>query len=370
MDPMRVKARVRPRRARLLGGIAVFVAGGVALGACSSGGGGASSNHKNTPSSQSAGASATLAQAAANIDLATNATIGQMVIVDSNGKTVYLFVPDGTATQSTVPAQFKPNWPAVTAVGGRSVASGLDPLKVGSQTQTDGTRQVTYNGHLLYTFINDAAPGDAKGQRLGPNNWFVLSADGDPIGAPAPQPTVSLRPNARIGQSILVDAHGMTLYLFVPDGTGTQTTVPAQFKPNWPQLTATGAPVAGTGLEATKFSVQTQTDGTRQVAYGGHLLYTFVMDKAPGDVNGQGLGPNNWFVLDANGNAIHATTATQAAAPAPARTPAPKPRPPLGLVSSKQDGSPAPPRSGALKPRATAPGATNVTRNPPSLRHP
>ena len=116
----------------------------------------------------------------------------------------------------------------------------------------------------------------------------------------------------------------MTLYLFVPDGTGTQTTVPAQFKPNWPQLTATGAPVAGTGLDATKFSVQTQTDGTRQVSYGGHLLYTFVMDKAPGDVNGQGLGPNNWFVVDANGNAIHTTAPTPAAAPAPAPMPGPR----------------------------------------------
>jgi predicted lipoprotein with Yx(FWY)xxD motif len=220
--------------------------------------------------------------------------------------TLYLFVPDGTATQSTVPAQFKPNWPPVTVTGKPAVGSGLDATKLGVQTQADGVHQVTYNGHLLYTFINDTVRGDAKGQGIGPNNWFVLGADGNPIGAPAAQPTVSLAPNAKIGQSILVDSNGMTLYLFVPDGTGTQTTVPAQFKPNWPQLTATGAPVAGTGLDTTKLGVQTQADGTHQVGYAGHLLYTFVMDKAPGDVNGQGLGPNNWFVLDANGNAIHA----------------------------------------------------------------
>jgi hypothetical protein len=49
------------------------------------------------------------------------------------------------------------------------------------------------------------------------------------------------------------------------------------------------------------------------------LLYTFINDKAPGDVNGQGLGPNNWFVLDASGNPIGApsamksTSSTQAA---------------------------------------------------------
>jgi predicted lipoprotein with Yx(FWY)xxD motif len=320
MNLTSANARLRPGRLRLLGGIAVL-AGGVALAACNGGGGTASGSNMNSGSHPRGSATASPARTAATIGLATNATIGQNVLVDSQGRTVYLFVPDGASPQSTVPVQFKPNWPSVTSMGTPSAGSGLDTTKLGVQTQTDGTRQVSYAGHLLYTFINDTAPGDAKGQGLGPNNWFVLGADGNPIGAPAPQPTVSLSPNAKIGQPILVDAHGMTLYLFVPDGTGTQTTVPPQFKPNWPQLTATGAPVGGTGLDATKFAVQTQTDGMRQVSYGGHLLYTFVMDKAPGDVNGQALGPNNWFVLDANGNAIRATAATAAATPAPMPAP-------------------------------------------------
>src|SRR5262249_52674993 len=86
-------------------------------------------------------------------------------------------------------------------------------------------------------------------------------------------------------------------------GTGSQTQVPAQFKANWPRLT-TAAPAAGAGLDMTKLAVHAQTDGARQVSYNGHLLYTFINDMAPGDTNGQGLGPNNWFVLDANGNAI------------------------------------------------------------------
>ena len=122
--------------------------------------------------------------------------------------------------------------------------------------------------------------------------------------------TVSLAANATIGQKVLVDSNGMTLYLFVPDGTGTQSTVPAQFKPNWPPVTATGSPTVGSGLDATKVGVQTQSDGTRQVTYNGHLLYTFIMDKNPGDVNGQGQGPNNWFVLDSSGNAIKSAAAS------------------------------------------------------------
>ena len=120
--------------------------------------------------------------------------------------------------------------------------------------------------------------------------------------APA-TPAIGLADNAKVGQKVLVDSQGRTLYLFVPDGTGSQTQVPAQFKANWPQLT-TAAPVAGAGLDMTKLAVHTQTDGTSQVSYNGHLLYTFIHDTAPGDTNGQGLGPNNWFVLDANGNAI------------------------------------------------------------------
>jgi predicted lipoprotein with Yx(FWY)xxD motif len=120
--------------------------------------------------------------------------------------------------------------------------------------------------------------------------------------APA-MPTIGLADNAKVGQKVLVDSKGRTLYLFVPDATGSQTQVPTQFKANWPQLT-TAAPVAGAGLDMTKLAVHTQTDGARQVAYNGHLLYTFIHDTAPGDTNGQALGPNNWFVLDANGNPI------------------------------------------------------------------
>jgi len=252
----------------------------------------------------------------ATVGLATNSTIGQRVLVDSEGKTLYLFVPDGASTRTTVPAEFQPNWPAVAATGSPTAGEGVDMKKLSVQAQADGTRQVAYNGHLLYTFINDKAPGDAEGQGLGPNNWFALDADGNAVGAPAAKATVSLAANATIGQQVLVDANGMTLYLFVPDGTGTRTTVPAEFKPNWPQVTATGAPTAGSGVDMAKLSVRPQADGTRQVAYNGHLLYTFINDRAPGDAEGQGLGPNNWFVLDANGNPVGAPSSAPRAMPA------------------------------------------------------
>lgn len=92
----------------------------------------------------------------------------------------------------------------------------------------------------------------------------------------------------------------MTVYLYDPDGTSTTSQVPAGIKANWPPVTATDTTV-GTGLDASKFKVETQPDGTKQVAYNGHLLYYFVGDKAAGDANGQGLA-GVWYVLTADGN--------------------------------------------------------------------
>ena len=50
------------------------------------------------------------------------------------------------------------------------------------------------------------------------------------------------------------------------------------------------------GLTAAKLAAHPQAGGSLQVAYGGHLLYTFANDKAPGDATGQGLG-GIWYTV-------------------------------------------------------------------------
>ena len=117
---------------------------------------------------------------AATLALATNAKVGQQIVVDSAGRTVYLFVPDGASSASRVPAAIKAIWPPVTSSGSPTVGAGLDQSKVTVEVQSDGTRQVAYNGHLLYTFARDTAPGDAHGQGLA-GIWYVLSAAGTRI---------------------------------------------------------------------------------------------------------------------------------------------------------------------------------------------
>jgi len=91
-----------------------------------------------------------------------------------------MFEPDGSSTTSKVPAAIKANWPAVVATDPANLrTAGIDATKVGVGEQPDGTKQLMYNGHLLYTFVNDQ-PGEAKGQGLG-GTWFVLSDAGDKI---------------------------------------------------------------------------------------------------------------------------------------------------------------------------------------------
>ena len=52
--------------------------------------------------------------------------------------------------------------------GTTAAGQGL-PGKVGTIKRTDGTEQLTYNGHPLYTYIGDSAPGQAKGNNLNLN---------------------------------------------------------------------------------------------------------------------------------------------------------------------------------------------------------
>jgi predicted lipoprotein with Yx(FWY)xxD motif len=129
----------------------------------------------------SAATTTSTAPATGTLGLAANSKIGQQIIVNSSGRTVYLFVPDGASTTSKVPAGIKALWPPVASSGSPAVGAGLDQSKAAMETQPDGTQQVSYNGHLLYTFARDAAPGDANGQGLG-GIWYVLSSSGDKIG--------------------------------------------------------------------------------------------------------------------------------------------------------------------------------------------
>lgn len=99
--------------------------------------------------------------------------------------------------------------------------------------------------------------------------------------------------------TVLVDADGKTLYLFVND-QGTTSAVPAGVLAAWPPLTVTGTPVAGQGVDRAKLATAQQADGQTYVTYNGHPLYRFTGDASAGQTNGHKLG-NVWFAVTAAG---------------------------------------------------------------------
>ena len=109
-------------------------------------------------------------------------------------------------------------------------------------------------------------------------------------------------------ETILVDGHGMPLYYYQPD-TATQSAATGQLAAVWPPLTSS-APTAS-GLSG-KLTAVMDNHGS-QVAYNGHLLYTFVTDS-PDHVTGQGV--QNFFVATPGLATLAGTTAPAASTPA------------------------------------------------------
>jgi|GEM_PF-555560 len=116
--------------------------------------------------------------------------------------------------------------------------------------------------------------------------------------------TVASAPSARYG-TILVTATGRTLYMLTGDSPAASICTGACVTA-WPPLTTTGAPRAGSGVNAQLLGTITRADGTRQVTYAGHPLYTFFRDSAAGQVNGEGIDNFGgiWYVLDTAGTPV------------------------------------------------------------------
>lgn len=100
---------------------------------------------------------------------------------------------------------------------------------------------------------------------------------------------------------VLVDADGLTLYLFEQD-EGDTSTCYDECAATWPPLLS-DEPTAGDGVDEALLGTTEREDGELQVTYDGQPLYLFASDQAAGDVGGQGIG-DVWFVLDASGAAV------------------------------------------------------------------
>ena len=88
----------------------------------------------------------------------------------------------------------------------------------------------------------------------------------------------------------LTDARGMSLYTFDKDSDG-KSACNGPCAANWPVLKADAGDTAGDN-----YTIVARDDGSRQCAYKGKPLYTFVKDQKAGDITGDGFLNGAWHL--------------------------------------------------------------------------
>ena len=187
----------RSRPISLFVGAVAVPLSAVALAAC--GGGGAATAAPASAPSRSTSTSAAAPTRVASVGVARSG-LGS-ILVDSGGRTLYLFEAD-SGGRSACSGACAMAWPPLLVTGRPTVGSGLAASKLGTIVRAGGGRQVTYNGHPLYRFIEDHKPGDVTGQGVSAFGaaWFVVSAAGNQIPSRASRPgggSSSSRPAAK-----------------------------------------------------------------------------------------------------------------------------------------------------------------------------
>lgn len=162
---------------RMLG---VLIACAIGVAACGSSSSSTAKTPASTPSSKptSSGSTSESSDPSSTTLQLVKTPLGK-VVADSAGKVLYLYVPDGAATVSTVPAGVLAAWPAVQATGVPTLGPGLT-AKASTGAQPNGQQWVLYNGHLLYGFTGDTKAGDVNGNAIG-NVWYAVTAAGEPV---------------------------------------------------------------------------------------------------------------------------------------------------------------------------------------------
>jgi predicted lipoprotein with Yx(FWY)xxD motif len=169
-------------------GALLAVIGALVIAGC---GGGSSSSSSSSESSGgettgSESASATTSSDGGGSGTISSTEVGGVgtVLVDSEGMTVYLFTPD-EGTTSNCYGGCEAAWPPVVAEGKPTAGEAVTSSALGTTKRKDGTTQVTYNGHPLYTYVDDKSPGEANGQES-EGTWFVLGRSGEAVKGGAP----------------------------------------------------------------------------------------------------------------------------------------------------------------------------------------
>jgi len=115
--------------------------------------------------------------------------------------------------------------------------------------------------------------------------------------------TIALCPT-RLGR-VLVDSKGHTLYLFKRDKHGKSMCYRSCAK-YWPALLKHGKPTLGVGVKKSLLGTTRRRNGTRQLIYNRHPLYTYKLDTGVGQTNGEAVNAfgARWYAVSRKGNAV------------------------------------------------------------------
>ena len=169
--------------ARLAAGVGGAVGVAMLVAACSSGSSSsaaapaAPASSAAAPASSAGGASAS---GGATVITTASSSAGTF-LTDGSGRAVYLWVKD-TGDTSACTGACAGAWPPVTATGTVTASGSAKASDLGTITRSDGTKQVTYDGHPLYYFSGDSGPGTASGQGsdgFGAKWWLVAPSGSD-----------------------------------------------------------------------------------------------------------------------------------------------------------------------------------------------
>jgi predicted lipoprotein with Yx(FWY)xxD motif len=151
--------------------IALAAVGAIAAGCGSNDSGSGGGGGGGAPSTS--GAAATVA--------ATSSKVGT-ILVDGNGRTLYLFQKD-QPNQSTCSGACASAWPVDQSNGTPKAGNGVTASLLGTIKRGDGTTQVTYNKHPLYFFSGDSSAGQQNGQGVNAFGalWYVVSPAGNAV---------------------------------------------------------------------------------------------------------------------------------------------------------------------------------------------
>jgi predicted lipoprotein with Yx(FWY)xxD motif len=183
------RARVRAVADGLppVGRIGAVAAGAAAMAivvaACSSGGSSSSAPSATGGSATSSPAAASSGGSGAS-EITTATASGMTFLTDGSGRAVYLWVKD-TGDASQCSGACAGAWPPVTATGSVTAGGSAVASDLGTITRSDGTKQVTYDGHPLYYFAGDSGAGQANGQGSDGfgAKWWLVSPSGSDVTA-------------------------------------------------------------------------------------------------------------------------------------------------------------------------------------------